>query len=92
MTSYGWQIRPIVFYGQQIRSMVSYDQQKLVLRIDISSPLETRAQEWDSNPDPGLLQVAGPMDQGPPARVFLRLSLRKLKPLLSPKARIPAQV
>ncbi|KAJ9073291.1 hypothetical protein DSO57_1039816 [Entomophthora muscae] len=32
------------------------------VRIDNSSPLETRAQEQESNPDPGLLWAAGPVD------------------------------
>ncbi|KAJ9087351.1 hypothetical protein DSO57_1034248 [Entomophthora muscae] len=36
-----------------------------ILSIDNSFPLETQAQEWDSNPDPGFLQAASPMDQGP---------------------------
>ncbi|KAJ9090262.1 hypothetical protein DSO57_1004172 [Entomophthora muscae] len=36
-----------------------------ILRIDNSFPLETRAQERDSNPEPGLTWAASPMDQGP---------------------------
>ncbi|KAJ9080633.1 hypothetical protein DSO57_1022906 [Entomophthora muscae] len=72
MAPYGRQIRPIVFYGQQ-----------LVVRIDNSFPLETWAQEWDSNPDPGLLQTAGPMDQGP-----ARLHFPDIEPL---KAEAPAR-
>ncbi|KAJ9052910.1 hypothetical protein DSO57_1029369, partial [Entomophthora muscae] len=33
------------------------------VRIDNSSSLETQAQEWDSNPDPGFPWATGPMDQ-----------------------------
>ncbi|KAJ9064907.1 hypothetical protein DSO57_1025434 [Entomophthora muscae] len=36
-----------------------------VVKIDNSSPLETQAREWDSNPGPGSLWTAGP-----PTRVF----------------------
>ncbi|KAJ9081448.1 hypothetical protein DSO57_1014532 [Entomophthora muscae] len=33
-------------------------------KINNSFPLETRAQDWDSNPDPEFLQATSPMDQG----------------------------
>ncbi|KAJ9084880.1 hypothetical protein DSO57_1019520 [Entomophthora muscae] len=34
------------------------------VRIDNSPPLETQAQEWESNPEPGFPWAAGPMDCG----------------------------
>ncbi|KAJ9070904.1 hypothetical protein DSO57_1002534 [Entomophthora muscae] len=37
---------------------------KKIVRID-NFPLETQAQEWDLNPEPGFLRATGPMDQGP---------------------------
>ncbi|KAJ9068876.1 hypothetical protein DSO57_1024313 [Entomophthora muscae] len=35
---------------------------RVYVKIDNSSPLETQAQEQDSNPGPGSLRAAGPMD------------------------------
>ncbi|KAJ9080014.1 hypothetical protein DSO57_1029543 [Entomophthora muscae] len=41
----------------------------MIVRIVNSSSLETRAQEWESNPDP--LRPPGLWTAGPPAHVFL---------------------
>ncbi|KAJ9049539.1 hypothetical protein DSO57_1023451 [Entomophthora muscae] len=54
-----------------------------IVRIDNSLPRETRAQGWDSNPEPTSLRAAGPMDQGPPCLCFFGI-----KPL---KAEAPAK-
>ncbi|KAJ9085676.1 hypothetical protein DSO57_1011597 [Entomophthora muscae] len=44
------------------------------IRIDNSLPWGTRAQGWDSNPEPTFPWAAGPMDQGPACPHFLGLS------------------
>ncbi|KAJ9090376.1 hypothetical protein DSO57_1003112 [Entomophthora muscae] len=61
------------------------------LKIDNSLPWETRAQGWDSNPEPIFLRAAGPMDQGPVCPQFFGIEPMQAKAPLSPKARIPAQ-
>ncbi|KAJ9088050.1 hypothetical protein DSO57_1026976 [Entomophthora muscae] len=56
----GLTLRAPLGKGQSPNSMHT-----VIVRIDNSFPLETWAQEWDSTPDPGFLQAANPMDQGP---------------------------
>ncbi|KAJ9061215.1 hypothetical protein DSO57_1022766 [Entomophthora muscae] len=55
----------------------------LPVSIENSFPLETRAQEWDSNHDPGLLRAASPMDQGPTHPLFPEIE--------TPQAEAPAK-
>ncbi|KAJ9085480.1 hypothetical protein DSO57_1013526 [Entomophthora muscae] len=50
------------------------------VRIDNSSSLETRAQEQGSNPKPGILRAAGPVDHRTACLCFLGLSPHKLIP------------
>ncbi|KAJ9090267.1 hypothetical protein DSO57_1004177 [Entomophthora muscae] len=61
------------------------------VRIDNSFSLGTQVQEWDLNPDLDSLQAASLMDPGTAQLRFLSTEPPKLKPLPSPKVRIPAQ-
>ena len=53
---------------------------KVKLIASYSFPLETQAQEWDSNSDSESSRTAGPKDQGAACPRFPGAKPRKLKP------------
>ncbi|KAJ9056729.1 hypothetical protein DSO57_1029994 [Entomophthora muscae] len=58
-----------------LRRGTDTQQEILTVRIDNSSPLETQAQEQESNPVPGFPRAAGPVDCGTACLYFSGIEL-----------------